>query len=404
MPFMNENLNILRLVDDRPVWICPGDTAGGRPLDEPENREALQRALAARRARVLFAAPGEQVRLQTLSITPEERRHLASALPFMIEEDVAGDIETLHVAHAMQDGERVTVMLCEHAAMRQWQTLLQPFQGLSRWVPEPLLLPWKPGHWCLVLEDGRAILRSGPGTGAALEVDLLLPYLDALLAQEGSPPDAISVYVDEGVTRPALPESLEGRAQWRRGGFAAALWLSDEGAALPDLLQGEYAPRLPLQRWLREWRWPGIAAAVALLLQFAATGAETLRLNAENRDLRAAIETRYREAYPQGALVDPETQLRRQLEAMSGSVQSSGLTRLLEQVGGALVAESGARLSGLNYSQRGGELRLTLTARDFGSVERLREALQSAGLDVALENSSSAGDGVRARLRIGGVS
>ena len=252
--------------------------------------------------------------------------------------------------------------------------------------------------------DDRVILRTGEGEGSAVESTLLPAYLASLLAEGGAPEVLVIYGHNRSAELAALPEVLADRAQWRGGGFAAALWLHDSAVALPSLLQGGYAPRLPLQRWARQWRWPAAAVAAALVLQLAATWADYLSLREENRALRAAIEERYREINPRGALVDAETQLRRQLDALTGSAQGGGFTRMLETVGGVIATQPGTGVASINYNQRGGDMRLGITAPDYGAVERIREALNAAGIEAVLENSATAGDGVRARLRVGGAS
>ncbi len=401
---MNENLNVLRYSGGELCWISAGDDAPPRSLADSEVRETLRAALAARRGRLVFAAPGEQVRLLSLQVSPEEKKHLDRALPFLIEEDVAEDIEGVHVAHLMRGPEQVTAMLCSHACMQRWQEELAGLPRIESWVPEPLLLPWRSGEWCLAFDGDRTVLRTGEASGTAAESALLPALLASLMARDGVP-EVVVVYGHDRVAElTLLPAKLVDCAQWRSGGLAAALWLYDSSRLPPSLLQGAYAPRLPLERWARQWRWPAAAVAAALLLQLAATWSDYLRLSEDNRLLRAAIEERYREVNPRGALVDPETQLRRQLDALSGSVQVTGFTRLLETVGAAITSQGGTRVASINYNQRGGDMRLGITAPDYAAVERIREALSEAGLEAVLENSSAAGEGVRARLRVGGAS
>lgn len=401
---MNENLNVLRYSSGELCWVSAGDRNPARPVADPAVREQLRTALAARRGRLVFAAPGEQVRLLSLAVSPEEKKHLARALPFLIEEDVAEDIDAVHVAYVLQGAEKATVMLCAHEHMRRWQADLDDLPHIDSWVPEPLLLPWRGGEWCLVFDGDRAILRTGEGSGTALEAALLPAYLSALLAHAAAP-DALVVYgQDRSAELAVLPDGLAQKAQWRGGGFAAALWLHDSSQSLPSLLQGSYARRLPLARWARQWRWPAAAMAAALVLQLAATWTDYLRLREDNRVLRASIEERFREINPRGALVDPETQLRRQLDALTGSGQAGGFIQLLETVGGVIAAQRGTGVDSINYNQRGGEMRLGITAPDYSAVERIREALGGAGVDAVLESSATDGDGVRARLRVGGAS
>ncbi|MFN2328156.1 MAG: type II secretion system protein GspL [Chromatocurvus sp.] len=401
---MNENLNVLRYSGGELRWISAGDDTASRSLSDPVVCDELRAALTTRRGRLVFAAPGEEVRLLSLSVSPEEKKHLARALPFLIEEEVAEDIDGVHVAHVMPGPEQVTAMLCAHSCMQRWQDDLAGLPRIESWVPEPLLLPWRSGEWCLAFDGGRVILRTGEASGAATDIALLPVLLSSLITRDGAP-GVIVIYGQDRVAELAmLPEDLAASAQWRGGGFAAALWLYDSSRVLPSLLQGVYAPRLPLERWARQWRWPAAALAAALLLQLAATWSDYLRLSEDNRELRAAIEERYREINPRGALVDPETQLKRQLDALTGSAQASGFTRMLEIVGAAISAQRGTRVASINYNQRGGDMRLGITAPDYGAVERIREALTEAGVEAVLENSAAAGDGVRARLRVGAAS
>lgn len=401
---MNENLNVLRYEGGELCWTAPGADTAARPLADPAVRDELRAALTSRRGRLVFAPPGEQVRLLALAVSPQEKKHLARALPFIVEEDVAEDIDAVHVAYAMRGADQATVMLCAHALMRHWQEALADLPRIESWTPEPLLLPWRSGEWCLVFDGDRVILRTDASSGTALETALLPVYLSALLASAGAPGVLVIYGQDRSRELAALPEELCACAQWRSGGLAAALWLFDGTQSLPSLLQGDYAPRLPLERWALQWRWPAAAVAAAVVLQLAATWADYLRLSEDNRALRAAIEERYREINPRGTLVDPETQLRRQLDALTGSDTGGGFTRMLETVGGVIAAQRGTGVASINYNQRGGDMRLGITAPDYGAVERIREALNAAGVEAVLENSAAAGEGVRARLRVGGAS
>jgi type II secretion system protein L len=147
-----------------------------------------------------------------------------------------------------------------------------------------------------------------------------------------------------------------------------------------------------------------VVLGVAFALQLAATAAEYRQLRAVNLSLREAIQERYREAYPRGAVVDAETQLRRQLASLKGSGQGSGFTSLLARVGAVIDGQRGTSIESLNYSQRGSEMRLNIRAPDFAAVERVRAGLAGAGVEAVMESSTNDGDGVRARLRVGGRS
>ena len=168
-----------------------------------------------------------------------------------------------------------------------------------------------------------------------------------------------------------------------------------------SLLQGQYAPQLPLGRWWRQWRMVAALFAVAFALQLVATYADYRSLKQENLMLRGAVELSYRKAYPRGVVVDPEKQLRRQLDAMRGSAQTSGFVGLMDKVGAVIAARPGTSIASINYNDKADEMRMNIIAEDFEAVEQVRSRINESGLDAVMESSSAQGDRVRARLRVG---
>ena len=396
---IDRNWNALRLVDGRLAWYRPDSDGAPVFLDEGDHRERLLELLQSRQAPVCFAAPATAVRLQRLQIRAEEKKHLARSLPYMLEEQLAQDVDALHFALREIAPLDYGVGICELAHMEGWQSLLSELP-VTRWLPEPLLLPWREGEWCLLLERGQALLRTGLCEGAGLERELTGALLQSALAT-GTTPQALIVYGDDQDADTALvPAPLRDRVQWRRGNLASALLLADDLDQGLNLLQGAFAPRLPLGRWWQEWRRVAVLFGAAVALQLLATWADYSQLDRQNLALRGAIESSYRQANPRGAVVDPERQLARQLSDLRGGAQSSGFVGLVAQVGEVLAANPGTSIASLNYSQRAGEMRLNILASDYGAVERIREAIGATGLEASLENSSAQDDGVRARLRV----
>lgn len=393
------NIAVLRPVDGQLACYPPGAGEQPRMLDSDSALQALREDLARQRWSLCFAAPAAEVRLLELTVTAEEKKHLAQSLPFMLEEAVAEDIDNLHFAAAEQDKLRYGVALCRRSAMADWQALLEPLGPVRAWVPEALLLPWQPREWCLLLEGERALLRTGECEGLGCERGML-PLLLAAALRDGEP-DTLVVYgADQAADSALLPAALRERMQWRRGNLCSALLLVPELPPL-NLRQGEFAPRLPLARWWREWRLVASVFAAVFCLQLLATWLDYRALASENLALRAAREASYRQAYPQGAVVDPEKQLQRQLDSMRGTARSGGFVSLMDRVGQVLDGEPGTLVGSINYSDRGGDMRMNIVAPDFESVERVRAGINASGLVATMESSSAQSDGVRARIRVG---
>lgn len=392
---------VIRLIGERLAWYPPGASEEPQWLDNDIARENLRAALAQRRLGVCFAVPGADARLLSLPVTAAEKKHINKSLSFALEEQVAADIDDLHFASCTLDKETMAVAICARSRMLEWQSLLADFPGISQWRPEQLLLPWQQGEWCLVVEGDTTIVRLGKCEGFTIENTMVSAMLQGALAGQ-APPQAIVVYGrDQSADTALLPESLRDKVQWRNGNLYAALLLSESATVDLNLLQGGFAPRLPFARWWRQWRAAAALFAVAFVLQLAATYTDYRNLSSENLVLRGAVQDSYRKAFPKGAVVDAEKQLRRQLDALRGTGQSSGFVSLMERIGRVVAELPGTTIASINYNEKGDEMRMNIVAADFEGVEKLRSRINAAGLEAVMESSSAQGDLVRARLRVG---
>jgi general secretion pathway protein L len=394
------NTAVVRLVGDRLAWYPPGAGAEPQWLADEAASERLRAVLAQRRIKVCFAVPGADTRLLTLNVAPEEKKHLTRSLPFMVEEQVAADVDQLHFAFCPLDDATVAVAVAARHKMEAWQALLADFPGIQMWLPEPLLLPWQAGEWCVLLEGENAVVRVGECAGFTIERHLL-EHLLRSVASESGVPDTVIVYgMDQAADTAELPAEIRDLMQWRRGNLCAALLLSEVPQLKLNLLQGAFAPRLPLALWWRQWRLVAAVFAAAFGLHLVTAYAEYRNLSAQNAALRGAVEQSYRRAFPQGQVVDAEKQLRRQLDAMGGTGQASGFIALFERVGSAVAGMPGTSIASINYNDKGDEMRLNIVAANFEGVEQLRSRINEAGLDAIMESSNTQGNKVSARLRV----
>lgn len=369
-------------------------------LDTESEQEALRAALGERRYTPVFAVPGDEARLIQLTITAEERRHLARSLPFMLEEELATDVSELHFAFHSLGKLDYGVVVCSTTDMESYREQLSHYADIGLWVPEPLLLPWRQGEWCLVLEGDRAIVRTGQCDGFTIELDMLSTLLAAAIA-EGEMPDTVVIYGrDQGADTSRLPRDIHDRVQWRDGDLYAALLIANDPTETVNLRQAAFARRLPLGRWWRQWRVAASLFAAALAIHLLATYMDYRQLQKQNVALRTAVQDSYRTAYPRGAVVDAEKQLRRQLEALSGSSGGSSFVSLMGRVGKVVSTSDGTSIVSINFSDKAGEMRLNIVAANYGAVEEVRSGMVDAGMEAVMESSSAQGDKVRARLRV----
>ncbi|WOJ94908.1 type II secretion system protein GspL [Congregibacter variabilis] len=396
---MSDNLSVLFLRGDALHWLDAGEVYA-LSHDATEQKDRLRQSLAHKGHGVVFAVPGSEARLLELAVSPEERKHLGASLPFMLEESLSDSIDGVHFARMSLDRDHYAVAMVDRQSMQNWQEILGEFASLVPWVPEPLLLPWSPGEWTLVLEKDSTLLRYGRSLGTRIE-NALLPMLLETLGNE-SPAESVIVYGQDEAADLALLAPLGAvSTQWRKGGLASALLLHDQTETGINLLQGEFAPQLPYAKWWSQWRKVAALTLVALSIHLLSGWLDLRRLERENLVLRTEIQSVYRQVNPRGAVVDAQKQLQRQLDSLRGGGTGTTFTGLLAPLGDLFSPDSDLVLASLSYSQRNAELRVNLLAANFADVETLRVALEAAGFIASLESSSRSGDRVRARLRIG---
>ncbi|NCG06507.1 MAG: type II secretion system protein GspL [Gammaproteobacteria bacterium] len=342
---------------------------------------------------VVVGLPSDDVRSTLLKVSPVELKHLSKSLPYMMEEQVAEDVEELHfVASALGD-EQFLVAFTRQDKMADWVEQLSFNDSLKVFGPEALCLPLEGDECCAVVDGDEVVLRWSDAHGARIDLSLLSTVLDSL----AQIPSSLVIYgTDREQVVSQLTDDQAALVDWRQGGWGALLLLT-KSAPQVNLRQGSFAPPLPLVKWWGVWKAVAIAASVALSLQFVSDVSQFQTLKQQNLELRSAIQDSYRKANPRGAVVDAEKQLDRQIAEFAGEESVTAFTPKLVDVVTATMAQSG-RVTSINYTS--GQLRLNLTAQDFASVEQIRQALERAGLKATLETSSARGDEVRARLRI----
>ena len=364
----------------------------------------------AEQASLVYIAPAEAISLRTVSFDGAERKMLRQTIPYSLEDDLVDDVDTLHFALGTVADNTVPLAIVNRQPLQQWLDDLQQ-QGVEvqQLVPELQLLPLPANGWTLLVDEQQWLLRYSEQEGFALEADSARLAMQLLLDETDELPQSLQVYCppeQQALVLNQLPELLRGVVEWKDDDY----WqLIAEGfkqqAATPggtiNLLQGDYALRLPWQKWWKNWRLVAVLLLAATLFQLVSTFTAKQILESRNLELRTEIEQVYRTVVPRGAVMDPERQLRRKLNALKGS-GGAGFVSLLDRVGQELAKVEGLVLQSLNYTEKQTEIRLTVLANTFDDVETVRTKLEQLGLSAELTGSSAEGSKTRARLRIRG--
>ncbi len=315
--------------------------------------------------RVIVIVPSSFITFMEVRLPASSRRRWTEAIPFMLEEQLASDVETLHFAYGEPDpdGGALTVAVVSRAQMASW---LAPFETLGirpdlLW-PDLMLVPWTPGSWSLAREGDRILLRSHREQGFNLEAALAEAVFSRLWSATpddrrpreivffGAPDDPFLLRIQSGPGGETVT--------WTQGAPCA----SEEASRGPltglNLLQGPWAPSHHRAESWRRWKptayltgaWAGLLILYLLV--------RVVQVNGEAHRWRARLHQAFHAALPGQPYVSPRAQIEQAL-------RQTGLHSRRTRAFIAFLAHasrerpSTVRILSLHYGPNGLELQIT---------------------------------------------
>ncbi|HHH44662.1 MAG TPA: type II secretion system protein GspL [Gammaproteobacteria bacterium] len=351
--------------------------------------------------RVVVLVPGSEVLLLEVQVPGRNRQRVLRAAPYVLEEQLAGDVEQLHFALGAAGGDsRYPVAVVERSRMDDWQALLQE-QGISatQLVPETLAVPTD-GGWSLLVDGSTVLVRSGDCSGFAVDGENLAELFALLRVKEQAPESARvfgSLVLDlEGVDLDLVEDPAQPLELLARGYV--------QGPVI-DLLQGNYSRREEWGRMLRPWKASAALLLAGLVLAGVSTGVNYQRLSAQKAQLAADIEALYRQTFPNARrIVNPRAQMEQQLKKLQrkSGVGSTDFLAMLAQTANVIRATKGITVRGASY--RDGRLDLDLLADNLQVLDKLKQDLVSGGkLNAEIQSATTdKNQKVESRMRVQG--
>jgi general secretion pathway protein L len=342
-------------------------------------------------AGITAIAPAESAALHRIEVPARRGADVRQAVPFALEDRLAEPVESLQFAIGTRDGARLEVAVVARRALQTWIERLQAMSvAADQMVVDAHLLP-RTDDAVHVARLGDRLLVATPDAAFALALAdwprwrALLPDVPVrAMAGDGT-------FADPGDREPPLVE----RPVFIRQATAS-------GAAAPDLLQGDFAPRKRTADAQRIWRWAAILAGVAVVLGIADAAVGVLSEQARRDRLRAEQAQLFREVLPDARMTgDPAAQLAGELERSRRGGRAGGPFAMLIQAAPLIAQGSRYRLESLDY--RLGVLELEIATGNVAGLDALRESLAAAGLSVEVTGVNPGDDGVRGRLRLRGA-
>ncbi|PCH95723.1 MAG: type II secretion system protein GspL [Gammaproteobacteria bacterium] len=366
----------------------------------------------ARQRTVKVFVPGCDVLLKRLNVPTKSQRAMRSAVPYMLEDELAQDVEQLFFAYAdithNSDDHNCFVAVVERAQMQLWQTWLADADIKAKTMqPDVLAMPYVEGQWSVIalqdtVKQTQIVVRQHAWQGFTLDNQawqFMLQQIMTKLADDTNQQQndiTINAYSDlpnigesssqDGLTlikaQPELPLALFAR-HCQKSQF--------------NLLQGEFKIKERRSKSVNNWLWAAGIAACALLLNVSYKSALLWQLSSQQAQVEKQIIDRYKKAFPRAKRVRIGTiksQLNRKIAQLGGSSDQAGFLAMLSKVQPAFAKVPELKPESLKFDGKRQELRLQAIANDYQHFERFKSALNAANLTVKQGAQNNQGERV----------
>lgn len=316
----------------------------------------------------------EELILTQVDIPDGVARKLDGTLPYLLEDDLAQDVDDLHIALLETVDKVAYVCGVERSFLSEaLATFKELGSEVRKVVPDVLTLPLDAPLTALKVRD-QWLIRKGERTGVSLNEQWFEFMLTSDWAkEEGKTLDCLS-YSE-------LPPSIEANhPDWEVKKNKEPMALMTQGAhdSKFNLLTGDFQVRASWFRYIRVWK-QGVITAVALtLIVMINTIVQTHNENAEAKAYRAESERIFRLMMPGKTKIPTVNYLKKQfneeIKSLSGGSSSGSLLVMLETVGNSLK-NNGLALESLSFDRPRDELKVQATAADFSNFEKNRIVL-----------------------------
>ena len=327
--------------------------------------------------------PGELVSSWLIDIPKGPRRHFHKALPYLLEDELAGPVESLHfaVGETNADGQ----ILCAVMDKLQLQGYLEQLEEVGihpttliadYWTLPPDVLEKRAGSAQVAKYKDRALIRLPDDTGMTLPVSMA-PNILSEIGVDNSNNDMATDTIQE--------------------------WQLTHGLSSPlNLLQGELAPASATtsKAWLKPL---GIACSISLVLITSYFLVSGWYFNQQAENLSSQSTAAYKALFPaETRIVNIRHQMKVHLNQSGKHQKQTLFFDLLSILSTAIAANTSEKaiIRHIRFEHDDATLQLEIQTQSMAYAHNLQSQVKTEGISMEVLSANSNDEGVLARLRL----
>jgi general secretion pathway protein L len=379
--------------------------------------ELVQLSEKAQQRQVIVLVPSCDLVLKSLNVPSKSVRAMHQAVPYMLEEELAQDVEQMFFAYgdvSNQDQEASTHQNCFVAAidrtlMQQWQQWFADANiNFKKMLPDALAMPLVNDGCSAIVLDQQVILRQGPWQAMTIDSQAWAVISSQLIntaddknkeladTNEGSP-----FLINAYSTLPSGANELNIKAMPEELPLAL---LAQQAIIQPfNLLQGEFQYHEKRSPVVANWLWAAGIAIFALLFNVGLKGGQLLQVNSQLESVEQEIVNSYKATFPNTKNVRVNTiksQLKRKLTQVGDGNSQTGFLVMLGKIRPAFEAVPELKPESLKFDGKSQEIRLQAIANDYQYFDKFKIEIEKNQLSVKKGAQSNQDDQVSGSFSI----
>jgi general secretion pathway protein L len=336
-------------------------------------------------AHVIALAPASEVLFKQVELPKNASRKAITAIPYMIEDELCGDVEKLFFALGARQENSQEVAIIDKAKLKQWQKLFAD-AGLfcTHLIPDAYCLPQNEGSSLIEIEDD-LLVKFSDGQYLQGESSWLLPIT---LEQTAKDEQHLSCYSEVK----GLPDS--DNTTFNFDSLPMLLLLKGAIESDLNLFQGEFATRQKSNASWDKWKLAAALAVIAICVNLVFKTTELNNLKREHAEVRQSIAVSIKQGFPNlGKVSNTKIVLAREIKSLEQGGGNLSMLAMLSRLSSAFES-SGVKPQTLKYDIRRSEIRMQSVAQNFEELENFRREAQNLGFEVEQGAINNRGDEV----------
>ncbi|WP_297794522.1 type II secretion system protein GspL [uncultured Marinobacter sp.] len=407
-------------------WVLHDASGDTQAHGRGDSRDLIEQTLgqnALDNVLLIGLVPGDEALFCLADIPAKQSRFILQALPYAVEEQIAQDIDTVHLALGSRTDNGFRVAAIDRNRMSDWVDLFSDWEHarLDAIYPDAALLPETDGGWSICLDGENSMLISDRGEWLSIQSRNLGMFAHTL-ATPPSEDVVAEVPVTIFGTEQELDQQQSAISELRSAGRLVVKLEAIELMPLEllahahhhhlshpiNLCQGSYGVNSGQASPLRAWKPLIAVASVWFVIQMGVElgmGFYHQQKADVTREQAMAI---YREAFPDDRRTHAGN-VRRVVEGQLRSIGSGGpaadFITLMKYTGdqySKVPQNQSLTFNSINYSRSRGELVVDIRADTYNRMSALRNGLAQQGLEAQIGSVVNESSGARGRLTVSG--